>query len=55
MNGERVGEWGTLRGGRTPFFRYEESWAHSPQFRVLSLSLPLTADREIRGPTVDFY
>ena len=55
MNGERVGEWGTLRGGRTPFFRYEESWAHSPHVRVLSLSLPLTADREVRGPAVEYY
>jgi serine/threonine-protein kinase HipA len=55
MNGERVGKWGTLRGGRTPFFRYEESWAHSPHVRVLSLSLPLTADREVRGPAVEYY
>lgn len=55
MNGERVGEWGTLRGGRTPFFRYEESWANSPRGRALSLSLPLTADREVRGPPVEYY
>jgi serine/threonine-protein kinase HipA len=55
MNGERVGEWGTLRGGRTPFFRYEESWAASPHARALSLSLPLTADREVRGPAVEYY
>lgn len=55
MNGERVGEWGTLRGGRTPFFRYEESWANSPRARALSLSLPLTADREVRGPAVEHY
>lgn len=55
MNGERVGEWGTLRGRSTPFFRYEESWADSPRARALSLSLPLTADREIRGPQVDHY
>jgi len=55
MNGERVGEWGTLRGGRTPFFRYEESWANAPHGRALSLSLPLTVDREVRGPAVEYY
>src|SRR5207302_2807015 len=55
MNGERVGEWGTLRGGRKAFFRYEESWANSPRGRALSLSLPLTADREVRGPAVEYY
>jgi serine/threonine-protein kinase HipA len=55
MNRERVGEWGTLRGGRTPFFRYEESWANAPHGRALSLSLPLTADREVRGPAVEYY
>jgi serine/threonine-protein kinase HipA len=55
MNGERVGEWGTLRGGRTPFFRYEESWVHSARARSLSLSLPITADREVRGPAVEYY
>jgi serine/threonine-protein kinase HipA len=55
MNGERVGEWGTLRGARTPFFRYEESWANSPHGRALSLSLPVTADREVRGPAIEYY
>lgn len=55
MNGDRVGEWGTLRGGRTPFLRYEESWVNSPQGRALSLSLPLTADREVRGHAVEYY
>jgi len=55
MNGERVGEWGTLRGGRTPFFRYYESWAQSPLARPLSLSLPLTADLEVRGSHVENY
>ena len=49
MNGERVGKWGTLRGAGTPFFRYEESWANAPQGRALSLSLPVTADRQLRG------
>ena len=54
MNGEQVGEWGTLRTG-TPFFRYEESWVHSPRARALSLSLPITADREVRGPAVEYF
>ena len=55
MNGERVGEWGTLRGAGTPFFRYEQSWANSPHGRALSLSLPVTVDREVRGPAVEYY
>jgi serine/threonine-protein kinase HipA len=54
MNGERVGEWGIARGG-TPFFRYEREWAQSPHARPLSLSLPLTANLEVRGPRVDDY
>jgi len=54
MNGERVGEWGTLRTG-TPFFRYEKSWVQSPRARALSLSLPVTADREVRGPAVEYF
>lgn len=43
--------WGRLRGGCTPFFRYEESWANSPRARALSLSMPLTADLEL--PTAE--
>jgi serine/threonine-protein kinase HipA len=54
MNGERVGEWTTLRTG-TPVFRYERTWAQSPNVRSLSLSLPITADREVRGDAVDYY
>jgi serine/threonine-protein kinase HipA len=54
MNGERVGEWTTLRTG-TPLFRYDASWVQSPSARVLSLSLPITADREVRGDAVDYY
>ena len=54
MNGERVGQWTTLRTG-TPAFRYAGSWADSPRSRSLSLSLPLTADLEIRGAVVDHY
>ena len=54
MNGERVGEWTTLRTS-TPVFRYEASWVQSPSTRVLSLSLPITANREVRGEAVDYY
>jgi serine/threonine-protein kinase HipA len=54
MNGERVGEWTTLRTG-TPVFRYEASWIESPSARALSLSLPITANRELRGEAVDHY
>ena len=55
MNGERVGEWGTARRGGSPFFRYERAWAGSKRARALSLSLPLTADLEVRGPQVENY
>lgn len=54
MNGERVGEWTTLRTG-TPLFRYDLSWVQSRSARALSLSLPITADREVRGEAVDHY
>src|SRR5580704_7888893 len=54
MNGERVGEWATLRTG-TPVFRYEASWTQSASARGLSLSLPITANREIRGAAVEYY
>jgi serine/threonine-protein kinase HipA len=55
MNGERVGEWGTARRGGIPFFRYERAWVGSKRARALSLSLPLTADLEVRGPQVENY
>lgn len=54
MNGERVGEWTTLRTG-TPVFRYDASWLQSPGVRTLSLSIPITADREVRGEAVDHF
>ncbi len=54
MNGERVGEWRTLRGGNS-LFRYAPSWVESPRARALSLSLPLTADLELRGSRVEHY
>jgi serine/threonine-protein kinase HipA len=55
MNGERVGEWGAVRRGGSPFFRYDRSWVESRRARALSLSLPLTANLEIRGQHVDNY
>ena len=54
MNGERVGEWTVLRTG-TPVFRYDESWVKSASARALSLSIPITANREVRGEAVDHY
>jgi len=54
MNGELVGAWTTSRTG-TPILRYEDSWIQSSRARALSLSLPITPDREIRGDVVDHY
>jgi serine/threonine-protein kinase HipA len=54
MNGELVGEWTTLRTG-TPLFRYTTAWSQSPRARALSLSMPITADFEVRGTVVDNY
>jgi serine/threonine-protein kinase HipA len=54
MNGELVGEWTTLRTG-TPLFRYTTTWSQSPYARALSLSMPITADLEVRGTVVDNY
>jgi serine/threonine-protein kinase HipA len=54
MNGERVGEWGTSRHGAS-FFKYDPAWLGSRYARPLSLSLPFTANLEIRGQQVDDY
>jgi serine/threonine-protein kinase HipA len=54
MNGERVGGWSSLRSGRG-VFRYVREWVESPRARALSLSLPLTADGEVRGAVVDHF
>lgn len=54
MNGERVGEWGTSRHGAS-FFKYDGAWVSSRYTRPLSLSLPFTANLEIRGQQVDDY
>src|SRR4029453_5981886 len=54
MNGRRVGEWTTLRTG-TSVFSYAPEWIESRYVRPLSLSLPITANREVRGIAVDPY
>jgi serine/threonine-protein kinase HipA len=54
MNGLPVGVWSTLRSG-TPVLRYHEDWVHSAEGRVLSLSLPFTAQPEHRGEAVTHY
>jgi serine/threonine-protein kinase HipA len=54
MNGQRVGTWTQSRGGVSEF-EYAQSWIESEHFRVISLSLPLTADRKVRGSAVTHY
>jgi serine/threonine-protein kinase HipA len=54
MNGSRVGVWFALRTG-TPAFRYDADWVRAPEARALSLSLPITAHLEHRGPVVAHY
>lgn len=54
MNGRYVGEWRQVRGGRDQF-RYDPAWIADSQFRVLSLSLPVTPDGVITSPVVRHY
>lgn len=54
MNGMHVGVWSTLRTG-TPVFRYDEAWVRAEEGRALSLSLPFSADLELRGDAVTNY
>lgn len=54
MNGQRVGTW-TQGTAAASLFEYEPSWVESDFFRVLSLSIPLTADLKVRGPEVTNY
>jgi serine/threonine-protein kinase HipA len=54
MNGDLVGEWTSTRTGN-PILRYTKSWTESARARAVSLSLPLTENREVRGPAVDYY
>lgn len=53
MNGEFVGTWRVDRGSHC--FTYDPAWLESQKARSLSLSLPITASREIRGPVVAYY
>ncbi|PZN30748.1 MAG: hypothetical protein DIU71_11520 [Proteobacteria bacterium] len=54
MNGQRVGTWTRGRGDVSEF-EYAQSWIQSEHFRVISLSIPVTADRKVRGPEVTYY
>lgn len=54
MNGRHVGVWRQIRGHRDQFV-YDAAWLEDPQFRALSLSLPVTASREITSPLVRNY
>ena len=53
MNGELVGTWSVDRGIHS--FLYDSAWLSSPKARSLSLSLPITASREVRGDAVAHY
>jgi serine/threonine-protein kinase HipA len=53
MNGQLVGTWTVDRG--THAFTYDRGWLSSPRVRSLSLSLPITASREVRGEAVANY
>lgn len=53
MNGELVGTWSVRRTAHS--FVYADSWIQSPKVRALSLSLPITASREVRGEVVSHY
>ncbi|MDR6534477.1 serine/threonine-protein kinase HipA [Variovorax soli] len=53
MNGELVGHWQVERG--THILTYASEWLQSEKRRSLSLSLPITGAREIRGQVVANY
>lgn len=53
MNGEWVGTWEVQRGGHS--FVYAPDWPASDKARPLSLSLPITHTRELRGEVVANY
>jgi serine/threonine-protein kinase HipA len=53
MNGELVGTWSVDR--TTHSFVYDASWLKSPKVRSLSMSLPITKSREVRGEAVTNY
>ena len=53
MNGEQVGVWTVDRGSHA--FAYADAWLRSDNVRPLSLSLPITASKEIRGEVVTHF
>lgn len=53
MNGHLVGTWTDDRGHHR--FEYDPSWLESPKRRSLSLSLPITANMDVRGQAVKHY
>lgn len=54
MNGRHVAVWRQIRGDRDQLV-YDSAWLSDPQFRVLSLSLPVTASRELTSVEVRNY
>lgn len=54
MNGRHVGVWRQIRGNRDQLV-YDPVWLSDPQFRILSLSLPVTASREFTSTKVRDY
>ena len=54
MNGQRVGTWSTGKSEASTF-NYDPAWTNSEFFRALSLSIPVTADLEVRGANVTYY
>jgi serine/threonine-protein kinase HipA len=54
MNGQSVGTWTVTSSGASEF-AYNSAWPTSEFFRALSLSIPLTADLKVRGPSVTYY
>lgn len=54
MNGQQVGTW-TRGAGDISQFDYSKSWVESEYFRVISLSIPVTANLRVRGPHVTHF
>lgn len=54
MNGRHVAVWRQLRGGRDQLV-YDSAWLDDAQFRAISLSLPVTASRELTSVEVRNY
>lgn len=54
MNGREVGTW-IQRSGASSEFVYTRSWVDSEYARALSLAIPITADRTVKGAAVTNY